>query len=144
MATCRLLDALVARNALERYEITVFGDEPFGAYNRILLGKILEGNDPDAIVTKPKEWYESNGVRLVSGAYVERLDPAARTVHVRGGACHHYDVAVLATGSQPIVPPLEGMSAPSTTRCAFATSRAPATTRSCSAAVCSASKPPRC
>lgn len=112
MATCRLLDELVARNALERYEVTVFGDEPLGAYNRILLGKILEGKEPDAIVTKPPAWYEAQGVRLISGVYVERLDPAARLVYVRGGESYHYDVAVLATGSQPIVPPLEGMSAP--------------------------------
>ena len=42
MGTCRLLDELVRRDATRRYEITVFGEERGGAYNRILLGKVLE------------------------------------------------------------------------------------------------------
>lgn len=109
MATCRLLDELVSRKALERYEITVFGDEPIGAYNRIMLGKVLEGGDPDVVVTKPGAWYAERGIRLISGTRVERLDPAARQIYVTGGESYHYDVSVLATGSQPVVPAIEGM-----------------------------------
>ena len=50
-----------------RYEITVFGEEKGGAYNRILLGRVLAGEAPDAIVTKPASWYDEHGVRLVDG-----------------------------------------------------------------------------
>lgn len=109
MATCRLLDELVSRKALERYEVTVFGDEPIGAYNRIMLGKVLEGGEPDAIVTKSAAWYADRGIRLISGTRVTRLDPAARQVYVESGESYHYDVSVLATGSQPVVPAIEGM-----------------------------------
>jgi nitrite reductase (NADH) large subunit len=109
MATCRLLDELVARKALERFDITVFGDEASGAYNRIMLGKVLEGGDPDVILTKPTDWYAERGIRLISGTRVERLDPAARQVYTTNGESYHYDISVLATGSQPMVPPIEGM-----------------------------------
>jgi hypothetical protein len=51
MGACRLLDELVRREATNRFEITVFGEERGGAYNRILLGKVLAGGAPDAIVT---------------------------------------------------------------------------------------------
>ncbi len=48
MGTCRLLDELVRRDGTRQYEITVFGEERGGAYNRILLGKVLSGESPDA------------------------------------------------------------------------------------------------
>jgi len=110
MATCRLLDELVARKALDRYELTVFGEEPHGAYNRIMLGKVLDGGEPDVIVTKPRSWYESRGIRLLTGQRVSRLEPSARRLHTESGESYHYDVAVLATGSNPMVPAIDGMS----------------------------------
>ncbi|CAN91307.1 MULTISPECIES: FAD-dependent oxidoreductase [Sorangium] len=108
-AACRLLDELMSRGARDRYDITVFGEERGGAYNRVLLSKVLAGEAPDSIVTKPPAWYERNGVRLVSGTSVARIDTASRAVVAADGARQRYDVAVLATGSQPLVPPLEGM-----------------------------------
>jgi nitrite reductase (NADH) large subunit len=109
MAASRLLDDLLARGANHRYTITVFGDEPGGCYNRVLLSKVLAGADPDAILIKPADWYDRHGVRLVSGGLVTRLDTAARRVYTGCGATHPYDVAVLATGSAPFVPPIPGL-----------------------------------
>ncbi|MFZ5894562.1 MAG: FAD-dependent oxidoreductase [Myxococcota bacterium] len=111
MGTCRLLDELVQRDALGQYEITVFGEEKGGAYNRILLGKVLGGEAPDSIVTKPPEWYDAHGIRLVHSTRVQKLDTLRKTVDSADGQSRRYDVAVLATGSQPLVPPLEGMTA---------------------------------
>ena len=109
MATCRLLDELVLREGMRRYEITVFGEEPGGAYNRILLSRVLAGETPDAIVTKPAEWYDQHGVRLVNRTKVRRLDTLRKNLETDDGQSRRYDLAVLATGSQPLVPPLEGM-----------------------------------
>src|SRR5690349_6765522 len=109
MGTCRLLDELVQRQATDRYEITVFGEEQGGAYSRILLGKVLGGEPPESIVTKTPEWYDQNGIRLTSSTRVTRLDPRGKTLETADGQTRSYDVAVLATGSQPIVPPLDGM-----------------------------------
>lgn len=109
MAAARLLDELDTRGALERYAITVFGDERGGAYNRVLLGKVLGGAAQDSIVLKAPQWYADNGITLVDSAPVARLDTQAKVVHTDDGATHRYDVAVLATGSQPLVPPLEGV-----------------------------------
>jgi nitrite reductase (NADH) large subunit len=112
MGTCRLLDELALRGATQRYEIAVYGEEKGGAYNRILLGRVLAGEIPDAIVTKPRSWYERHGVRLFDGLKVVRIDARRRSLVTNDGANHHYDVAVLATGSQPLVPPLHGMTGP--------------------------------
>jgi nitrite reductase (NADH) large subunit len=109
MGTCRLLDELVRRDATNRYEITVFGEEQGGAYNRILLGRVLGGEAPDAIVTKTPEWYDAHSIRLNHTTRVTRLDTMRKIVETAEGQSRQYDVAVLATGSQPLVPPLEGM-----------------------------------
>lgn len=109
MATCRLLDELFERGASSHYEITVFGEERGGAYNRVLLSKVLGGAEADAIVTKPPAWYEARGIRLVEGVAVRRLDTGAKVVQLDGLPDHRYDVAVIATGSQPLVPPIDGM-----------------------------------
>jgi nitrite reductase (NADH) large subunit len=109
MGTCRLLDELMARGAGDLYEITVFGEEPGGAYNRILLGHVLGGDAADAIVTKPPEWYDRHGIRLIAGSRVMRLDTLRKNVVTEDGHSRGYDLVVFATGSQPLVPPLEGM-----------------------------------
>jgi nitrite reductase (NADH) large subunit len=109
MGTCRLLDELVRRDATARFEISVFGEEPGGAYNRILLGNVLGGEAPDSIVTKTPEWYDAHAIRLTHTTRVSRLDTVRKVLETADGQTRGYDVAVLATGSQPVVPPLEGM-----------------------------------
>jgi nitrite reductase (NADH) large subunit len=109
MGACRLLDELASRNAKEHYEITVFGEEPGGAYNRIMLGHVLAGEPPDAIVTKTPEWYDRNAMRLIAGNRVTRIDTLRKTAETADGQSRRFDLFVLATGSQPLVPPLEGM-----------------------------------
>jgi nitrite reductase (NADH) large subunit len=109
MATCRLLDELVQRQAHQLYEITVYGEEWGGAYNRIQLGKVLGGAPPDSIVTKPPEWYDAHRVRLLSATRVARIDTRRRTIVTEDEQKRPFDVAVIATGSQPLVPPLPGL-----------------------------------
>ncbi|HEX4458326.1 MAG TPA: FAD-dependent oxidoreductase [Polyangia bacterium] len=109
MGTCRLLDELVARGGHELFDITVYGEEPGGAYNRILLGRVLGGDSVDTIVTKTPEWYARHGICLRSTTRVLRLDTQRKLVESDDGQARRYDLAVLATGSQPLVPPLEGL-----------------------------------
>ena len=42
MAGMRCVEELLER-APDHYDITVFGDEPYGNYNRILLSPVLAG-----------------------------------------------------------------------------------------------------
>ena len=78
MAAGRLLDDLVRRDGLRHYHVTVFGEEPHGCYNRILLSRVLAGAAPDDIMLKPPEWYAERGVRFRAGAAVATLDAAGR------------------------------------------------------------------
>ena len=107
MAGARLLeDVLACDPAL--FDVTVFGDEPYGNYNRILLSNVLNGTqDAKEIFLNPLAWYEENGIALHAGKRVDRIDRAAKTVHA-GDLSAPYDYLVFATGSKPFIPPIPG------------------------------------
>jgi nitrite reductase (NADH) large subunit len=110
MAGARLAEDVLARGGRDLFEIVMFGDEPYGNYNRILLSGVLSGShDPKDIFINPLAWYESNGVKLLAGARVAAIDREARRVIAENGAIESYDHLVIATGSSPFIPPLEGL-----------------------------------
>src|SRR5213078_3441411 len=82
MAGARLVEEVLARGGKERYEIVVFGEEPYGNYNRILLSSVLAGShDPQDIFINPLAWYAENGVTLRAGVPAARIDRAAKLVY---------------------------------------------------------------
>jgi len=109
MAAGRLLDELVRRNGATQFEVSVFGEELRGSYNRILLGRVLSGGDPEEITLKPPAWYAARGVAFHSGVRVTRVEPVPRRLTTSDGDSHPYDVCVFATGSSPLVPPIKGL-----------------------------------
>lgn len=109
MATGRLLDELSRRNAGLTYDITVYGEEPHGCYNRILLGRVLTGSDTSEITLKPQDWYTKNDVTFHAGVRVDAVNTIARTLLTSDGETHNYDGVVFATGSAPFVPRIEGI-----------------------------------
>ncbi|HEY8460268.1 MAG TPA: nitrite reductase large subunit NirB, partial [Blastocatellia bacterium] len=110
MAGARLAEDVLARGGRELFDIVMFGDEPYGNYNRILLSGVLGGShDPKDIFINPLAWYEANGVKLRAGARVTAIDRAAKRVIDENGAIESYDHLVIATGSSPFIPPLEGL-----------------------------------
>src|ERR1700757_217133 len=110
MAGARALEEVIARGGLERFAITVFGDEPYGNYNRILLSNVLAGSDDASeIYLNPLDWYAENAIDLRSGVRVVRIDSFAHIVHANDGTKIRYDKLVLATGSRSFFPPMEGI-----------------------------------
>ena len=64
MAGVRTLEELL-KLAPELYDIMVFGAEPQGNYNRILLSPVLAGEQTlDEIILNPRSWYEAHGITL--------------------------------------------------------------------------------
>src|SRR5688500_16230113 len=113
MAGARLLEDLVKRGGGERFEMIVFGDEPCGNYNRILLSSVLSGgHQPEDIFINPTSWYGANGITLHAGRAVERIELDRRLVHTADGVSQPYDTLVLATGSSPVIPPIPNVRNP--------------------------------
>jgi len=112
MAGVRALEELL-KLAPGKYDITVFGDEPYGNYNRILLSPVLAGEKGvDDIMLNDEAWYAEQGITLYKGSRVDRIDRAARQVVAEDGTAVGYDRLLLATGSRPFVIPVPGHDLP--------------------------------
>src|SRR3954464_14964811 len=109
MAGARVVEELLARDR-DRFSVRMFGDEPHGTYNRILLSGVLGGFvEPSKLWINPLEWYQERGVFVHNGVRVEDVDVRRSLVSGAGGkVVEPYDHLVLATGSRPFVPPIEG------------------------------------
>lgn len=132
MAGARVVEEILKR-APGRFDITMFGAEPYGNYNRILLSNVLNGSQPAAdIFMNPLAWYAKNGVRLHAGVKATIINRNSKMVvgaRLKKEACAYamdsgvapeepleepYDYVIVATGSRPFVPPMEGFGAPGT------------------------------
>src|SRR4051812_20168231 len=106
MAGARLVEEILARSGNEQFEICMFGEEPYGNYNRILLSDVLNGSHEEKdIFLNPLAWYEEHGVRLHAGVRAANILRSARVVVGDNGVSEPYDVVVIATGSVPFIPP---------------------------------------
>lgn len=112
MAGVRALEEIVSR-APHGFSITVFGAEPHGNYNRIMLSPVLAGEKTFAdIVTHDHVWYEQNGIELITGEAATAIDRDNRVVTGANGTMRPYDVLILATGSNPVIIPFPGHDLP--------------------------------
>ena len=111
MAGARAVEEVLARGGGDQFEITMFGDEPYGNYNRILLSNILSGaQEASEIFINPLAWYEENNITLHAGARVTEIDRAvARGAVGDVASTLHYDKLLIATGSRAFMPPMQGL-----------------------------------
>lgn len=108
MAGMRTVEQLL-QIAPQTYQIDVFGAEPHGNYNRILLSPLLAGEKQiDEIMLHPLEWYREHGVGLHAGDPVVAVDRRRRRVTSSAGVELTYDRLLLATGSTPVILPVPG------------------------------------
>lgn len=133
MAGARVVEEILKRTP-EMFQITMFGAEPYGNYNRILLSNVLNGTDKATdIFMNPLSWYEEKGIKLHAGVKVIKIDREKKTVigvpltrndcpysssnpspANRQTVVEPYDDVIIATGSRPFVPPIEGFGGPGT------------------------------
>ncbi|UYQ62016.1 NAD(P)/FAD-dependent oxidoreductase [Streptomyces peucetius] len=82
--------------------VTVLGEETHAPYNRVLLAEVLAGRYGPEVIALP-DVPVRRGVRATS------VDRDRRLVHCADGTTVGYDRLVLATGSNPVLPPLRGI-----------------------------------
>jgi nitrite reductase (NADH) large subunit len=109
MAGARVVEEVLARDGAEQFDITMFGEEPTGNYNRILLSNVLNGSyKEDEIFLNPLEWYQEHNIRLHAGKKASGLLRRAKLVYGEDGQPEPYDKLIIATGSRAFIPPMEG------------------------------------
>ncbi|HEY0200835.1 MAG TPA: nitrite reductase large subunit NirB, partial [Burkholderiaceae bacterium] len=107
----RFMEDLLSRHAdlpAEGLEITVLGEEPRPAYDRVHLSDFFSGRSAEDLSLVAPGFYDRPGVTLRLNARAQHIDCAGKTVLLEGGEVLPYDKLVLATGSSPFVPPIPG------------------------------------
>ena len=108
MAGVRTLEEVLKLDP-EKFDITVFGSEPYGNYNRILLSPVLAGEKTiDDIMLNTPQWYEQNNISLHIKKEIVAIDRGACKVIAADGTTASYDRLLLATGSNPFMLPIPG------------------------------------
>ncbi|MEL7005758.1 MAG: FAD-dependent oxidoreductase, partial [Bacteroidota bacterium] len=89
-------------------ELVVFGEEFTPAYDRVHLSEYFENQSIDDLMMADRSWYEEKDISLRTGQLVTNIDTSDKTITTYQGHKENYDILVLATGSRPMVPPIEG------------------------------------
>ncbi|KAE9629246.1 nitrite reductase large subunit NirB [Parasedimentitalea maritima] len=111
MSSGRMLEELFEL-APDTYDVTLFGAEPRGNYNRIMLSPVLAGEKCyDDIVTHDVKWYRDHDVNCRFGEAVVKIDRARKQVFSANGVTS-YDKLVIATGSASFFIPVAGNDLP--------------------------------
>ena len=109
MVAHRLVESLVARQGGRAdWHVTLLAEEPRAPYDRVALTSYFSGRDPADLALGDPELWRDPRVTLGRGERVTGIDRQARTVVTERGRTYGYEALVLATGSAPFVPPVEG------------------------------------
>jgi nitrite reductase (NADH) large subunit len=93
--------------------LTMICGEPCLPYDRVRLSELLVSDEaPASLGLRPREWYEDREVKTLLGRRVAFLDPGLRRLTLDDQEEIPYDRLVLATGSEPLLPPLPGLELP--------------------------------
>lgn len=91
-------------------KITVISDEKYHTYSRPLISYWLQGKVTDKnIMYRPADFYEKSGVTPILGKRVTKIDTENKAVVLDDGLSVPYDKLMVATGSKPFVPPMNGL-----------------------------------
>ena len=112
MVAQRFIESFVARGGTDTYDVTVVGEEQQPAYDRVHLTSVFHGSEPESLDLVAPGFFNGEDLTLLTGQEVVAIDPGTRSVTTDGGTTLGYDRLVLATGSFPFVPPVEGSGAP--------------------------------
>ncbi len=94
-------------------EVHVYTDEEYPYYYRPMLTEFLAGTvTMDRLLRHPPDWYAERGVQQHLDTKVVKLDPQGKTITLEDGTVVPYDKLLLAMGSLPSLPPIEGIRKP--------------------------------
>ena len=112
MVGYKFCEKLAAHPSRDQFEILVFGEEARPAYDRVHLSDYFSLKSDQPLLLAPRAWYEENNIQLRTSEMISEINSTSKLVLTHKGEAFHYDYLVLATGSSPFIPPMEGVSKP--------------------------------
>lgn len=88
-------------------ELSIFGEERFPPYNRVLLSEYFSHFDYKQLFLKPKNWFKERSINIIQEKVTE-IKPDQKIIFTNQNS-YSFDKLIIATGSYPFVPPIEGL-----------------------------------
>ncbi|WP_328858539.1 nitrite reductase large subunit NirB [Williamsia herbipolensis] len=104
----RFVQGLRERDVTDQWHIVVLGEEHDAAYDRVGLSSYVGAWDRSSLALAGNDYAGDTHVDLRLGVGAASIDRDAHVVAATDGARVAYDAVVLATGSYPFVPPVDG------------------------------------
>ncbi|MBF7687319.1 nitrite reductase large subunit NirB [Acinetobacter rathckeae] len=89
-------------------ELTILAEEPYLAYNRVHLSEYFAGKTLKDLSLVRADFADAYGIDLRLDTKAMAIDCLSKTVTTNHDDVINYDTLVLATGSYPFVPPIQG------------------------------------
>ena len=109
MVGYKFCEKFIAQASSENYSLKVFGEEPRPAYDRVHLSEFFSGKEADELSLAPVSWYQEHNIDLHCGELITKIDRKQKTITTRKGQSYPYDKLIIATGSVPFVPKIDGV-----------------------------------
>lgn len=109
MVGYKFCEKFMAHKNSSNFKLVVFGEEPRAAYDRVHLSEFFANRDAEALQLAPLEWYSENNIDLIIKERVTDIHREQKTITTASDKEYSYDYLVLATGSAPFVPPINGV-----------------------------------
>ena len=104
----QFLESLVESGQASEFTITVIGEEPRPAYDRVHLTAWFETRKAESLNMVKEGFYETNSIAVKNSEKAVAIDRNKKIVSTNKGEEYSYDTLVLSTGSFPFVPPVPG------------------------------------
>jgi nitrite reductase (NADH) large subunit len=108
MAGVRTIEEILKLDS-NKFEITIFGNEPHPNYNRIQLSYVLQGEKSlQDIIMNDWQWYNENNITLYTGEAITKIDVENKRIISEKGRVVKFDELIIATGSSSFILPVPG------------------------------------
>jgi len=108
----RFIEELIDKAEPGQFDITVFCEEPRVAYDRVHLSAYFSHHTAEELSLVREGYYEKHGVHVLLGERAITLNRKEKVIHSSSGRAVQYDKLILATGSYPWIPPIQGSDGP--------------------------------
>ncbi|WP_218330820.1 nitrite reductase large subunit NirB [Hydrotalea lipotrueae] len=109
MVGYKFCEKLLKKAKQNQFELTVFGEEPRPAYDRVHLTDYFSGTSAANLYLAPSDWYRENNIQLHLADPIKSIDRKNQIVYSHKGIKSSYDYLVIATGSSPFIPDIPGI-----------------------------------
>jgi nitrite reductase (NADH) large subunit len=99
-------------------EITIISEEPIAPYSRCLLPKFIDGRlTRGQLYFKTDHFYKDYDLTAILGVKAIKVDRNAKNIITDNGQKFDYDRLLIATGSRPFIPKVNGVDLKGVTPC---------------------------